>query len=73
VIRCLQNSRDKLSGLCRAVLFDEEVKFSENIDFQFPMKLACSSEIERFCRDVPHGNARVIRCVSGFVCGCAGW
>jgi hypothetical protein len=63
VIRCLQNSRDKLSELCRAVLFDEEVKFSENIDFQWPMKQACTKEIERFCRDVPHGSARVIRCV----------
>ena len=24
---------------CRATLFDEEVRFSENIDFQYPMKV----------------------------------
>ncbi len=63
VIRCLSNSRDKLSPVCRATLFDEEVRFSENIDFQYPMKTACMKEIERFCKDVPHGNARVIRCL----------
>ena len=27
------------------------------------MKQACTKEIETFCKDVPHGNARVIRCL----------
>jgi Golgi apparatus protein 1 len=44
-------------------LFDEEVRFSENIDFQYPMKKACEKELTRFCKDVSHGNARVIRCL----------
>jgi Golgi apparatus protein 1 len=61
VIRCLQRNRDKLNGICRAVMFEEEVRFSENIDFMYPMKQACNNEIEKFCQDVPHGNARVIR------------
>ena len=43
------------------MLLSEEVRFSENIDFQYPMKQACLEEIELFCKDVPHGNARVIR------------
>ena len=63
VMRCLRNSRDQLSPVCRATLFDEEVRFSENIDFQYPMKTACAKEMERFCKDVPHGNSRVIRCL----------
>ncbi|KAI8465216.1 MAG: hypothetical protein J3K34DRAFT_379960 [Monoraphidium minutum] len=63
VIRCLQKQREALSSLCRATLFDEEVRFSENIDFQFPMKAACTKEIKQFCAKVPHGNARVIRCL----------
>ncbi|GFH23194.1 uncharacterized protein HaLaN_20773, partial [Haematococcus lacustris] len=63
VIRCLTNQRDKLSPVCRATLFDEEVRFSENIDFQYPMKEACRSELTKFCKDVPHGNARAIRCL----------
>ncbi len=63
VIRCLTNNRDNLSPVCRATLFDEEVRFSENIDFQYPMKSACTKEIQRFCKDIPHGNARVIRCL----------
>lgn len=63
VIRCLTTNRDRLSANCRAVLFDEEVRFSENIDFQYPMKKACSREIDTYCKDVPHGHARVIRCL----------
>jgi Golgi apparatus protein 1 len=61
VIRCLQTQRDKLSSRCRAEMFNEEVRFSENIDFQYPMKQACLQEIDRYCKDVPHGQARVIR------------
>ncbi len=63
MIRCLQSNQGKLSVNCRATLFDEEVKFSENIDFQYPMKKACTKEMETFCAKVPHGNARVIRCL----------
>lgn len=63
VIRCLQNQRDKLSVVCRSTLMSEEVRFSENIDFQYPMKQACRKEIERFCDVVPHGGGRVIRCL----------
>ncbi|KAG2445817.1 hypothetical protein HXX76_000421 [Chlamydomonas incerta] len=63
VIRCLTNGRDKLSPLCRATLFDEEIRFSENIDFQYPMRVACAKELKLFCKDVPHGEARAIRCL----------
>lgn len=63
VIRCLQNQRDRLDVVCRTTLMSEEMKFSENIDFQYPMKRACVKEIATFCDGVPHGNARVIRCL----------
>ncbi|GFR46876.1 hypothetical protein Agub_g8517 [Astrephomene gubernaculifera] len=63
VIRCLESGRDRLSPECRATLFDEEVRFSENIDFQFPMKMACAKELQLYCKDVPHGEARAIRCL----------
>jgi len=63
VIRCLMKMREKLSVSCRATLFDEEVRFSQNIDFQFPMKQACAKEIKLYCKDIPHGEARVIRCL----------
>lgn len=56
-----QASRSKLTANCRAVLFDEEVRFSSNIDFQYPMKEACQQEMRLFCKDVPHGNARIIK------------
>ncbi len=75
VIRCLQNNRDKLAVRCRAVLFDEEVRFSENIDFQYPMKQACEKEMSVFCKGVPHGNARMIRClqVGAVLSECCCW
>lgn len=34
---------------------------AESIDFQIPMKAACTREIGSFCTNVPHGHARVIR------------
>lgn len=63
VIRCLTINRKDLSANCGAVLFDEEVRFSENIDFQYPMKKACAREIQTYCKNIPHGHARVIRCL----------
>jgi hypothetical protein len=40
-----------------------QLVFSENIDFQFPMRKACEAEMKAYCADVPHGSARVIRCL----------
>jgi len=64
VFRCLTNQRTQLSPICRATLFDEEVRFSENIDFRIPMKEACTEELKTYCKDVPHDNALVISCLS---------
>ncbi|CAK0736969.1 hypothetical protein CVIRNUC_000833 [Coccomyxa viridis] len=63
VIRCLQDRRQELSYECKATLFDQEVRMAENIDFQFPMKKACSQDIQAFCKDVQHGHAKIIRCL----------
>ena len=52
-----------MSSICRATLFDEEVRFSENIDFRAPMKEACKQELETHCKDIPHDQAMVIRSV----------
>eukprot|EP00873_Tetraselmis_striata_P011681 jgi/Tetstr1/431945/TSEL_002252.t1 len=63
VIRCLQDQRESLSFECRATLFDQEVRMSESLDFQYPMKKACKGELKQFCAAVPAGNARQIRCL----------
>jgi len=63
VLRCLQDSREQLSYECRATLFDQEVRLAEDIDFKFPMKKACTKEIKQFCKDIPHGHARIITCL----------
>lgn len=61
VIRCLQDARSSLSKECQASLFDQEVKMAEDIDFKFPLKQACTFEIQTYCADVDHGHANVIR------------
>eukprot|EP00879_Flechtneria_rotunda_P000602 GHRR01000712.1.p1 GENE.GHRR01000712.1~~GHRR01000712.1.p1 ORF type:complete len:883 (+),score=207.41 GHRR01000712.1:2504-5152(+) len=63
VIRCLQDYRPNLSQTCAAALFDHEVKMAEDIDFKYPTRLACAWEISNFCKGVPHGHARIIRCL----------
>ncbi len=63
VLRCLQDHEDKLAYECRATLFDQEVRLAEDIDFQVPMKKACSKEIAELCAGVEPGGARVIQCL----------
>lgn len=33
----------------------QEVRYSEDIDFKFPMRTACSEEIKRFCANIEPG------------------
>ncbi len=63
MIRCLQDAREELTYECRATLFDAEVRMAEDIDFKYPMKRSCTSEIKTFCAGIEHGSARVIRCL----------
>ncbi|KAK9797745.1 hypothetical protein WJX73_005342 [Symbiochloris irregularis] len=63
VIRCLQDNREELSVECSTTLFDQEVRMAEDIDFKYPMKRACTSEIQKFCAGMEHGHARIIRCL----------
>jgi len=63
VIRCLQDNRNSLFQKCAAALFDHEVKMAEDIDFKYPMKKACAWEMSTFCKNIPHGHARIVRCL----------
>lgn len=49
-----------------------QVKMAEDIDFKYPTRRACAWEISHFCKGVPHGHARIIRClqVGALVLGC---
>jgi Golgi apparatus protein 1 len=40
-----------------------QVKMAEDIDFKYPTRRACAWEISHFCKGVPHGHARIIRCL----------
>ncbi|CAI7772384.1 unnamed protein product [Closterium sp. NIES-54] len=39
------------------------VRMAEDIDFKFPMKRACASELQKFCKDIPHGHAARVKCL----------
>lgn len=67
VIRCLQDQREELSYECRATLFDQEVRFAEDIDFKYPMRIACQEEVQKFCDKQTAGHARIIRCLQEHV------
>ena len=36
---------------------------AEDIDFKYPLKQACAAEMGAFCKEVPHGHARIVRCL----------
>lgn len=40
---------------------------AEDIDFKFPLRRACAAEIQKMCKGVSHGHARVIRCLQDHV------
>eukprot|EP00195_Chlamydomonas_chlamydogama_P004977 CAMPEP_0202901334 /NCGR_PEP_ID=MMETSP1392-20130828/14194_1 /ASSEMBLY_ACC=CAM_ASM_000868 /TAXON_ID=225041 /ORGANISM="Chlamydomonas chlamydogama, Strain SAG 11-48b" /LENGTH=885 /DNA_ID=CAMNT_0049587883 /DNA_START=46 /DNA_END=2703 /DNA_ORIENTATION=- len=63
VIRCLLDHRNSLAQKCAAALFDHEVRMAEDIDFKYPMKKACAWEMSHFCKNTPHGHARIVRCL----------
>ncbi|GJP36222.1 hypothetical protein CLOM_g20753, partial [Closterium sp. NIES-68] len=63
VFLCLQDNMGKLKESCRTALFEQLVRMAEDIDFKFPMKRACSSELQKFCKDIPHGHAARVKCL----------
>ena len=40
-----------------------QVRMAEDIDFKYPVKRSCTAEITKFCPNLPHGHANVIRCL----------
>ena len=36
---------------------------AEDIDFKYPLRRSCVVEIDIFCARVPHGHARIVRCL----------
>ncbi|CAI7856614.1 unnamed protein product [Closterium sp. NIES-53] len=63
VFLCLQDNMGKLKESCRTALFEQLVRMAEDIDFKFPMKRACASELQKFCKDIPHGHAARVKCL----------
>ncbi|GJP37078.1 hypothetical protein CLOM_g21523 [Closterium sp. NIES-68] len=63
VFMCLQDHMAQLKEACRNSVFEQLVRMAEDIDFKFPMKKACQSELNKFCKEVPHGHASRIKCL----------
>jgi hypothetical protein len=68
-----QDHRNSLQQKCAAAMFDHEVRMAEDIDFKYPMKRSCAWEISSFCKNIPHGHARVIRCLEQQLEHAGGW
>ncbi|CAI7894655.1 unnamed protein product [Closterium sp. NIES-54] len=47
VFMCLQDHMPQLKEACRNSVFEQLVRMAEDIDFKFPMKKACQSELGR--------------------------
>ncbi|CAI5986578.1 unnamed protein product [Closterium sp. NIES-65] len=62
VFMCLQENRQKLKPVCRTALFEQEIRYAEDIDFKFPMRQACQDELLRLCKD-QHGGGDTIACL----------
>ncbi|CAI7866364.1 unnamed protein product [Closterium sp. NIES-53] len=56
VFMCLQENRQKLKPVCRTALFEQEIRYAEDIDFKFPMRQACQDELLRLCKDDKAGG-----------------
>eukprot|EP00850_Spirogloea_muscicola_P000097 SM000001S04499 [mRNA] locus=s1:550290:556763:- [translate_table: standard] len=62
-VKCLQDHKDQLALTCQSVLFEQEMRMAEDIDFKLPMKQACAMEIKDICKDIEQGHGRVIKCL----------
>ncbi|CAI5528209.1 unnamed protein product [Closterium sp. Naga37s-1] len=62
VFMCLQENRQKLKPVCRTALFEQEIRYAEDIDFKFPMRQACQDELLRLCKD-DKGGGDTIACL----------
>ncbi|GJP67904.1 hypothetical protein CLOP_g24662, partial [Closterium sp. NIES-67] len=66
VFMCLQENRQKLKPVCRTALFEQEIRYAEDIDFKFPMREACQDEMQRLCKD-EKGGGDTIACLQQHV------
>lgn len=56
IISCLKNHEGELSPVCRDKLQEVQRKIDE-------AKLACKTDIEKFCKGVEPGEGRIARCL----------
>eukprot|EP00898_Chlorokybus_atmophyticus_P007954 jgi/Chlat1/815/Chrsp104S01269 len=60
---CLRSKRALLSWECQEELFRQEVENAEDIRLDARLRNACLVDKNKFCADVPPGNARVKDCL----------
>ncbi|CAI5512031.1 unnamed protein product [Closterium sp. Naga37s-1] len=63
VFTCLQDHRKDLRPVCRAALFDQEIRYAGDIDFKFAMRQACADEMKRLCSKAPD----MVKCLQDHV------
>uniref|UniRef100_A0A4W3HCX1 Golgi apparatus protein 1 n=1 Tax=Callorhinchus milii TaxID=7868 RepID=A0A4W3HCX1_CALMI len=57
------NKEQRVSVKCRKQLRVEELEMTEDIRLEPDLYVSCKSDIDKYCQNVPFGNAQVIECL----------
>eukprot|EP00735_Rhodelphis_limneticus_P009233 TRINITY_DN2626_c0_g1::TRINITY_DN2626_c0_g1_i1::g.25922::m.25922 TRINITY_DN2626_c0_g1::TRINITY_DN2626_c0_g1_i1::g.25922 ORF type:complete len:1031 (+),score=379.43,sp/Q92896/GSLG1_HUMAN/24.97/8e-63,sp/Q92896/GSLG1_HUMAN/22.61/2e-58,sp/Q92896/GSLG1_HUMAN/26.18/7e-54,sp/Q92896/GSLG1_HUMAN/25.39/4e-19,Cys_rich_FGFR/PF00839.12/47,Cys_rich_FGFR/PF00839.12/1.7e-08,Cys_rich_FGFR/PF00839.12/2.1e-11,Cys_rich_FGFR/PF00839.12/2.3e-12,Cys_rich_FGFR/PF00839.12/1.8e-12,Cys_rich_FGFR/PF00839.12/0.011,Cys_rich_ len=64
VQQCLWDNRDELPWACYESLIKVEQMKASDIHFNPEMFKVCSGDVSRYCKDLPHGEGRILECLS---------
>ncbi|XP_059848581.1 Golgi apparatus protein 1 isoform X1 [Hypanus sabinus] len=57
------NKEQRVSIKCRKQLRVEELEMTEDIRLEPELFVSCKADIEKYCQNVPFGNAQVVECL----------
>eukprot|EP00241_Pyramimonas_parkeae_P000739 CAMPEP_0114234490 /NCGR_PEP_ID=MMETSP0058-20121206/5737_1 /TAXON_ID=36894 /ORGANISM="Pyramimonas parkeae, CCMP726" /LENGTH=1041 /DNA_ID=CAMNT_0001346173 /DNA_START=77 /DNA_END=3202 /DNA_ORIENTATION=+ len=60
---CLEANKGSLRPQCQQILLTRNVLATHNWRFKFAIFSSCKKERQLFCKDVPEGENRVVRCL----------
>ena len=63
VLACLFAHNDKLSGRCEYALYDAATQLERAVSALSYAVHECSSDLEKYCADVPAGRGRLLECL----------
>ena len=63
VLECLEEHQEELSQQCQKQIYRLAELSSDDYHLDRPLFYACKDDRERFCEQVPSGEARVYKCL----------